>query len=104
MDAAVHKVLLEEVIKLLLFCRGQGEHLGAREFSLRCEINGMVPCLPWWELIKGFLREDISEVMVLGWHHVLKGLAFPSLLSWDTLWADPVHSDDCYHPPIPPLF
>src|SRR5258708_3615431 len=45
MDAAVRKVLPEEVIKLLLFCRGQGEHLGVREFSPRCEINGMVPCL-----------------------------------------------------------
>src|SRR5258707_9501470 len=38
------------------------------------------PCLPWWELVKGFLREDISEVVVLGWHHVLKGLAYLSLL------------------------
>src|SRR5260370_13389220 len=49
MDAAVRKVLPEEVVKLLLFCRGQGEHLGAREFSPRCEINGMVPCLLQWE-------------------------------------------------------
>src|SRR5258708_7979119 len=65
MDAAICKVLLEEVIKLLLFCRGQGECLGVREFS-HCEINGMVPCLPQWELIKGFLGEDISEVVVLG--------------------------------------
>ena len=62
MDVAIRKVLTEEVIKLLLFCRGQGEHLGAREF------------------IKGFLREDISEVMVLDWHHTLEGLAFLSLL------------------------
>src|SRR5258705_4392836 len=80
MDVAICKVLLEEVVKLLLFCRGQGECPGAREFSPRCEINGMVPCLPWWELVKGFLGEDISEVMVLGWHHVLKGSAFLSLL------------------------
>src|SRR5258707_10523649 len=80
MDAAVRKVLPEEVVKLLLFCRGQGECLGAREFSPRCEINGMVPCLPQWELIKGFLGEDISEVMVLGQHHVLGGSAFLSLL------------------------
>ncbi len=80
MDVAICKVLPEEVIKLLLFCRGQGECLGVREFSPRCEINGMVPCLPWWELVKGFLGEDISEVMVLGWHHVLKGSAFLSLL------------------------
>src|SRR5258708_3663602 len=80
MDVAICKVLLEEVIKLLLFCRGQGEHPGAREFSPRCEINGVVPCLPWWELIKGFLGEDISEVMVLGQHHVLRRSAFLSLL------------------------
>src|SRR5258708_31280449 len=40
----------------------------------------MVPCLPWWEFVKGFLREDISEVMVLGWHHVLEGSAYLSLL------------------------
>src|SRR5258708_9260457 len=56
------------------------ECLGAREFSPRCEINGMVPCLLWWELVKGFLGEDISEVVILGQHHVLKGLAFLSLL------------------------
>src|SRR5258708_19141804 len=79
-DAAVRKVLLEEVIKLLLFCRGEGECLGVREFSPRCEINGVVPCLPWWELVKGFLGEDISEVMVFGQHHVLRGSAFLSLL------------------------
>src|SRR5258708_1537501 len=79
-DAAICKVLLEEVTKLLLFCRGQGECPGVREFSPRCAINGMVPCLPWWQLIKAFVGEDISEVMVLGWHHVLRGLAFLSLL------------------------
>ena len=77
---AIHKVLSEEVVKLLLFCRGQGKCPGVREFSPRCEINGMVPCLPWWELIKGFLGEDISEVVVLGWHHVLEGSAYLSLL------------------------
>src|SRR5258708_15816397 len=80
MDVAVHKVLLEEVIKLLLFCRGQGEHPGVREFSPGCEINGMVPCLLWWELVKGFLGEDISEVVVLGQHHVFEGSASLSLL------------------------
>src|SRR5258708_32517226 len=34
-DVAICKVLQEEVVKLLLFCRGQGECLGAREFSPR---------------------------------------------------------------------
>jgi len=80
MDGAICKVLMEEVIKLLLFCRGQGECLGARELSPRCKVNGMVPCLLWWEFIKGFFGEDISEVAVLDWHHILKGLAFLSLL------------------------
>src|SRR5260221_13782971 len=80
MDAAIHKVLPEEGIKLLLFCRGQGECPGAREFSPRGEVNGVVPCLLWWEFVKGFLRDDISEVMVLGQHHVLKGSAYLSLL------------------------
>src|SRR5258707_12370856 len=80
MDVAVRKVLLEEVVKLLLVWRGQGEHLGAREFSPRCEINGVVPCLLQWELVKGFLGEDISEVMVLGQPHVLEGSASLSLL------------------------
>src|SRR5260221_6638721 len=79
-DAAICKGLPEEVIKLLLFCRGQVECPGAREFSPRCEINGMVPCLLWWELVKGFLGEGIPEVMVLGQHHVLEGLASLSLL------------------------
>src|SRR5258705_7897421 len=82
MDVAIHKVLSEEVVKLLLFCRGQGKHLGVREFSPRCEINGMVPCLLQWELVKGFLGEDISEVVVLGRHHVLGGSAPLSLLSF----------------------
>src|SRR6266436_3165512 len=82
MDAAIHKVLPEEVVKLLLFCRGQGEHPGAREFSPRCEVNGMVPCLLWWELIKGFLGEDISEVMVLGQHSSRGRLPSAFCTSW----------------------
>src|SRR5258708_21392762 len=40
----------------------------------------MVPCLLWWEFVKGFLREDISEVVVLGQHHVLEGSAYLSFL------------------------
>src|SRR5258708_27838937 len=106
MDVAICKVLLEEVVKLLLFCRGQGECLGVREFSPRCEINGMVPCLLWWELVKGLLGEDISEVMVLGWHHVLEGLASLSLLrflgqplQWDihspNVVFRPLRGDEC---------
>src|SRR5260221_12001912 len=54
----------------------------AGELSPRCKVNGMVPCLPWWEFVKGFIGEDISEVAVLDWHHILKGLAFLSLLGF----------------------
>ncbi len=79
-DVAIHEVLMEEVIKLLLFCRGEREHLGARELSPRCKVNGMVPCLPWWEFVKGLFGEDISKATVLDQHQILKGLAFLSLL------------------------
>src|SRR5258706_16352680 len=87
--------------QILLFCRGQGECLGAREFSPRCEINGMVPCLPWWELIKGFLGEDISEVVVLGQHHVLEGSASLSLLHFlgQLLWQG-IHSPNVVFCPL----
>src|SRR5260370_32728965 len=80
MDAAVCKVLVEDIVKLLLFCRGQGECPGVRELSARCKVNDMVPCLLWWEFVKGFFGEDNSEVMVLDQHHILEGLAFLSLL------------------------
>ena len=76
MDAAILKVFTEEVIKLPLLSRGQGECSGAREFSSRCEVNHMVPCFSWRELINGFLGEDISEVTILSWHHILERSAF----------------------------
>ena len=76
MDAAICKVLMEEVVKLLLFCQRQGEHPRAGEFGPRCEVYGMVPCLLWGELIKGLLGEDITKVMVWLQYHVLKGSAF----------------------------
>ena len=80
MDVAIQKVFMEKVIKLLLFCRGQGECSRAREFCSRCEVDHMVPCLPWWEFIKGFLGEDISEVTILGQYHILKRLALFNFL------------------------
>ncbi len=67
---------MEEIIKLSLFCGGQGEHSGAREFSSGHEVNHVVPCFLWRELIKGFLGEDISEVTILSWHHILERSAF----------------------------
>ena len=79
---AIRKVLAEETVKLFLFCQGQGERLRAGEFSLRCEVYGMIPCLSWGELIKGLLGEDITKVVVWFWHHVLKGLAFLDFLTF----------------------
>ena len=82
MDVAIRKVLMEEAVKLFLFCQGQGERPRAGEFSLRCEVYGMIPCLSWGELIKGPLGEDIAKVMVWFWHHVLKGSAFLDFLTF----------------------
>ena len=73
-------VFMEEVIKLPLLGGRQGECEGVREFSSRHEVNHMVPCLPWRELVKGFLGEDILEITILGQHHILKGLALFDLL------------------------
>ena len=81
-DATVCKILLEEVIKLLLFCRREGECPRVREFNSRCEVYGMVPCLSWGELVEGLLREDIAKVVVWLQYHVLKGLAFLGFLTF----------------------
>src|SRR5260221_6370701 len=91
---------MEEVIRLPLLGRGQGEHSGAREFSSRCEVNHMVPCFPWRELVKGFLGEDISEIKILGQHHILKGLALfdlLGLLGWSLQWGG-CHPDVVFLP------
>ena len=78
----IHEILLEEVIELLLFCRREGECPGVGEFSSRCEVYGMVPCLSWGELIEGLLREDIAKVMVWLRYHILKGSAFLGFLTF----------------------
>src|SRR5258708_18418158 len=46
----------------------QGTGGMSRSKGVQSQVRGQwwVPCLPWWEFVKGFLREDISEVMVLG--------------------------------------
>ena len=80
MDAAILKVFVEEVIKLPLLSGREGEHSGVEEFSSRCEVDHMVPCFPWGELIKGFPGEDVSEVLILGQYHVLKRSAFSDFL------------------------
>ena len=51
-----------------------------REFSPRHEVNHVVPCFPWRELIKGFLGEDVSEVTILGQYHILERLALFNFL------------------------
>src|SRR5258708_36599136 len=79
-DVASLKVFMEVVIKLPLLSRGQGEHSGVREFSSRHEVNRIIPCFPWRELVKGFLGEDVSEVVILSWHHILERLAFFNFL------------------------
>ncbi len=79
-DVAILEVFAEEVIKLPLLSRGEGECSGAREFSSRHEVNCVVPCFPWRELIKGFLGEDVSKVLILGQYHVLKRSAFSDFL------------------------
>src|SRR5258708_39980167 len=41
------------------------------------------------------------------WNSMSLGMlqeAKSSVVSWDALWVDPVHSDDHYCLPIPPLF
>ncbi len=76
MDVAIHEVLVEEVIELLLFCRGQGEHPGVRELSPRCKVNGMVPCLPWWEFIEGFFgRGWLSSAFWASWANCCDGVS-----------------------------
>src|SRR5258706_13486150 len=60
--------------------QGTGGTSGSKGVQSQVRGQCMVPCLLWWEFVKGFLREDISEVMVLGWHHVLEGSAYLSLL------------------------
>ncbi len=37
-------------------------------------------------------------------HGMLGCMGIMTALSWDALQVDLVRSDDCYHPPIPPLF
>src|SRR5258705_10518916 len=46
----------------------QGTGGMSRSKGVQSQVRGQwwVPCLPWWEFVKGFLREDISAVMVLG--------------------------------------
>src|SRR5258707_11825888 len=72
MDSSVGQILSEECIKLLLFCRGEGEHPPSGVFGIGMKLYGIVPCLTRGEMGKGFFREDICEVFVALWNGALR--------------------------------
>ena len=67
MDSSVGQILSEECVKLLLFCRGEGECPPSGEFGIGMELYGVVPCLTRGEMGKGFFGEDVCEVFVVLW-------------------------------------
>src|SRR5260221_9248049 len=71
-DLSVGQILSEECIKLLLFCRGEGERPPSGEFGIGMKLYGVVPCLTRGEMGKGFFREDICEVFVVLWNGALR--------------------------------
>ena len=50
---SVCQVLLEELIKFLLFGGGEGEHPPSREFGIRVKLYGVVPCFARGEVGEG---------------------------------------------------
>src|SRR5260221_3868914 len=71
MDSSIGQILSEKCIKLLLFCRGEGECPPSGEFGIRMKLYGMVPCLMRGEMDKGFCGEDICEVFIALWNGTL---------------------------------
>src|SRR5258708_21763389 len=71
MDSSIGQILSEECIKLLLFCRGEGEHPPSGEFGIRMKLYGVVPCLMRGEMGKGFFGEDVCEVFEVLWNGTL---------------------------------
>src|SRR5258708_1673993 len=71
MDSSVGQILSEECVKLLLFCRGEGECPLFGEFGIRMKLYGMVPCLTRGEMGKGFFGEDVCKVFVALWNGAL---------------------------------
>jgi hypothetical protein len=59
---------MQELVQFLLLRPRQGEGLPSREFGIRLQVYCMVPGLLWGQLVKGLLREYVSEVLVLLWH------------------------------------
>ena len=68
----VGQILSEEHVKLLLFCRGEGERPPSGEFGIRMELYGVVPCLMRGKMGKGFFGEDVCEVFVVLWNGTLR--------------------------------
>src|SRR5260221_8049839 len=86
MDLSIGQILSEECIKLLLFCRGEGEHPPSGEFGIGMKLYGMVPCLARGEMGKGFFGEDICEVFVALWNGTLRQTDLLGLsLFWKSL-------------------
>src|SRR5258707_13366893 len=71
-DSSIGQILSEECVKLLLFCRGEGECPPSGEFGIGMKLYGMVPCLTRGEMGKGFFREDICKVFVVLWNGALR--------------------------------
>src|SRR5260370_41095049 len=68
MDSSIGQILSEECVKLLLFCRGEGECPPSGEFGIGMKVYGVVPCLTRGEMCKGFFGEDVCEVVVSLWN------------------------------------
>src|SRR6266481_5826255 len=66
-DSSVCQILSEELIKFLLFSRGEGECPPSREFGVRVELYGVVPCFARGEVGEGLFGEDICKVLVVLW-------------------------------------
>src|SRR5882724_11358403 len=72
LDGHMHWLLiLKEVVQLLLLNWSQGVDLGAECLGVRDKFHGMFP-LPVQELIKGFLGQEVFELLIVLWHYILK--------------------------------
>src|SRR5260221_11746186 len=72
MDPSIGQILYEECVKLLLFCRGEGERPPSGEFGIGMKLYGVVPCLTRGEMGKGFFGEDVCKVFVALWNGTLR--------------------------------
>ena len=70
MDSTRCQILLEEEVKLLLFCWRQWIDLAVGVLPFRYQPNGMIPFPGLWETVEGFLGEDTVKFLqvVQNWH------------------------------------